>query len=60
MNGDPVSRESLKNFYGYKETFGRGPVEMLRHIAGDAPLRPLIWEPQEISVQAMVQHQQGS
>lgn len=26
MNGDPVSRESLKNFYGYKETFGRGTI----------------------------------
>jgi hypothetical protein len=26
MNGDPVSRESLKNFYGYKETFGRDSV----------------------------------
>lgn len=26
MNGDPVSRESLKNFYGYKETFGRNSV----------------------------------
>ena len=26
MNGDPVSRESLKNFYGYKETFGRESV----------------------------------
>jgi hypothetical protein len=26
MNGDPVSRESLKNFYGYKETFGRDSI----------------------------------
>ncbi|KAM0717147.1 hypothetical protein Q7P37_006999 [Cladosporium fusiforme] len=26
MNGDPVSRESLKNFYGYKETFGPDSV----------------------------------
>ena len=26
MNGDPVSRESLKSFYGYKETFGRDSV----------------------------------
>lgn len=24
MNGDPVARESLRNFYGYKETFGPG------------------------------------
>jgi hypothetical protein len=28
MNGDPVSRESLKNFYGYKETFTRKTVWM--------------------------------
>lgn len=26
MNGDPVSRESLKNFYGYKETFGQDSI----------------------------------
>lgn len=26
MNGDPVSRESLKNFYGYKETFTRNSI----------------------------------
>ncbi|KAF2717600.1 hypothetical protein K431DRAFT_315613 [Polychaeton citri CBS 116435] len=26
MNGTKASRESLKNFYGYKETFGRGTV----------------------------------
>lgn len=28
MNGDPVSRESLKNFYGYKETFTRDSIWM--------------------------------